>query len=445
MSQIFSSLDDLVVMGGQLAPMPPVASPLNPPAAPAQPVAPQQPSQQALAPVTNPASAPAIPATPAAPGAPAPAAPAEKVKKPRKPKAPAVVAPATVPDPALAFTPGHLSTVGAPGMAGPIVSAGVSTFQVQPSTFQPNTPAPAVQGQVDFAAVTNGALTAQAFVPAAPAAAYVGPLEDDGVSDADGEEVAEEIDDLFDVDPAGIDYAAVQEASAVGQAVNQPFALTGPAAPAVTKQVAQVATPAAAPIKPVNSSMPPMPSQAVADPADEVQALQLQRDRIAQEMAQSDALTGLRALRNKNEWDKQSIVEEAYHMMRWEPNRMFTLAPQRLCEYEMAIAANHAFVQSEEGRWKALYDHLGREFDRVMFIRRESQKGDTKTEKENNLIAVDITIRKFRNDYIVAKAMATYLEKMGEATAVVANGIKRSITFRVEEMKMSGQTTRHTP
>ena len=174
-----------------------------------------------------------------------------------------------------------------------------------------------------------------------------------------------------------------------------------------------------------------------------VTALHPPRGAIQQQIDAIDQDTGIIAYKSRDGYDEDNLVHQAIHAMRWEPHTLFSISPQRMCEYEVVLASAQAYVHTLENQWRARYEHLGRELDRVMSIRRESHKGATEAQKENNLLAADPALRKVRNDYIIANAVRTYLDGMGKSFVVLAQGIKRSIDQRAEEFRQSGRLNHH--
>lgn len=390
------------------------------------------------------------PGVPAAPGAPAEPPKQKRTRKPKAPPAPA--APVGQPDPNLTYQAGHVSSVGTANAGAPamtVSSPGQAPVPLAQVPASPPVVFPTVLPQVPMAPIvvppaptSQSGVTASAFQPPLDLAAAANgfpsvaqpvattQLPPPTVAGFEDEEGSVDDPDFFEGD------GVVSAPPTVPAPMAQVGAILGPPMPPVTGPVQpQVAVQApVAPAAPLQES----------NPADEMQALQLQQQAIQRAIFDLDQATGLQALKNPQQYNRGSAAEEAMHLMRFEPHQLSVLPPQRLVQLESALAANQAYMQSQENEARLAYEHLGRELDRIMFIRRESHKGDTKGAQENTLLANDPAVRQIRNQYLVAQAKKTYLEKMGDAYNTIVNGIKRATTLRMAELERSGGG-RHTP
>jgi hypothetical protein len=143
--------------------------------------------------------------------------------------------------------------------------------------------------------------------------------------------------------------------------------------------------------------------------------------------------TGIAILSNSKAAIPNSYVHEAIRRVSWEANNLPNLGPHELLNMEAAITAHQVYVQGEENYWTAQYNFLGRELERAMIAMRDNFTGGTKAEMENKLIANHPGIRDLRNKYLLAQALCTVLDKMGERFAQMEDGLKRTISFVVSE------------
>jgi hypothetical protein len=265
--------------------------------------------------------------------------------------------------------------------------------------------------------------TAVAPTPAVPgvqpAALHAAPPHDPDEDTDDGE------------DDFNADYLDPGEAGAWSQAL-QPVPPTTAPRPETPKPAADPISAAlvAANPGPTSVSTPTPVKLAGEDVLSSIQQIAQWIDQKVQEVRLN---TGIAILSNSKAAIPNSYVHEAIRRVSWEANNLPNLGPHELLNMEAAITAHQVYVQGEENYWTAQYNFLGRELERAMIAMRDNFTGGTKAEMENKLIANHPGIRDLRNKYLLAQALCTVLDKMGERFAQMEDGLKRTISFVVSE------------
>lgn len=344
----------------------------------------------------------------------------------------------TIPDPELELHPTHLSTVGGDGKS-PLAAQDVCW--VEPEHGSQGTTPPT-------AGPTSPSIT-------------TAPVAHDTNDPTDGGKLS-----FVEMLNKAASHAKPKSANSIPDSIEKAMeahllAESGDSAATVTTPVTGEAEPThqELPVTPASTTAPPSPPASVSpqskpagsyldvvlDARDEVQALHMLREATRQRIEQVDRETGIVAYRQRDTWDARNLVHESVHFARWEPQKLFTWPPDKLCQLEPVLAAAQATVQTTENWWKAEFDQLGEELDRIMFVKRERYPGATKTEKENNCLAQDREMRRLRTEYLIAKSIRTYLDGMGKSFEILAYSVKKTIDYRLEEQRMAARGARHTP
>lgn len=143
---------------------------------------------------------------------------------------------------------------------------------------------------------------------------------------------------------------------------------------------------------------------------------------------------GLALMTNPNAKDEGSLVHRAIYMAKWQPEQVIQLPPHDILAMATALSAHQAWVASMENEWKARYEILGPELERILWIKRDGYSGKTKTEQEIQAIKREPALRNMRKEYFIAKAMAKVLDGMGDRFAQLENALKRPADLRAMEM-----------
>jgi hypothetical protein len=144
---------------------------------------------------------------------------------------------------------------------------------------------------------------------------------------------------------------------------------------------------------------------------------------------------GILLLSEPTKVDKNSKAHEAIFLVRWHPQKILELPPHDILVLGAALSAHQVMVGSLEAEWKARYQLLKTELDRIVFLKRDSYETKTKAEAEELVIKNEPRVRDLRRQYLMAQYMSTALEGRGEAFAQMENALKRPADFRANEYR----------
>ena len=142
---------------------------------------------------------------------------------------------------------------------------------------------------------------------------------------------------------------------------------------------------------------------------------------------------GLVVLEDPKFCDPQNVVHVAIYNMRWNPMGLVRMSAQDLCVYESALSAHQVYVQAQQNEWRAKFEFLGKERERVLREVRGQFRGDTEKAKEDAAIAQNAAVGKLHYEFVEAQAMATFLTDMGDRFSQLEDGLKRLISLRHDE------------
>ena len=224
-------------------------------------------------------------------------------------------------------------------------------------------------------------------------------------------------------------------------------------APPVFAALTQSAVPAVVPPVPIAAPTPsapmPVPLQQQAYIPPPTQGGTADSDilwkEIEEEIMRLRYSTGVVVLDDPSKMDRNSVLHVAIWNMRHNPQGMILMSPRDLCVFESALSAHQVWVASVENWWTVRCEFLGPELSKILRMRRGNYKGDTEKAREDMLCANEPDVERMRRDFVKAKAIAKYMEGMGERFSKLEDGLKRPINQRQFEEQRSTIGARQNP
>jgi len=422
-------------------------APPAPNASPAPPVAPATPVVPTATPATRPASLSTPPPLPAPRSAPAttPAGGTPVALPPQPPQPPKPAAAAPTPPPAPPVPPAQPSPPAQPAAAitqpAPYTPSPVPSFS--PAAPQPGTLSATGGGLPDTTAVANPivspvvdrgqvaspmVLPGQGTPPSSPAPQPVTPPpHTQPITSAEPSDEAQPFDEDEEL-PDDIDGMDGDTPPAPISTLQHP---SHPLTPGPQYQPPQVLQP--------QYAEPPQQSACVPPPAAAVDSrgvfdlqtfIKLSYQQIENQMNMVIAELSMGVLDNPKLLDNRSNLSQILHTMRWEPQVVSSMTPQKLIEWEVVLSAVQVHVMAMEGKWRARHAFLSREASRVIRIREadlQNAKGSTVKDRENEVLTQFPDVREFWQQFQMAQAMDHFMRGAAERFAQLENGIKRAI------------------
>jgi hypothetical protein len=212
------------------------------------------------------------------------------------------------------------------------------------------------------------------------------------------------------------------------------------AQPMPPKPSPKPSAPATAP-QPQPQSAPPPQSVAPKPTSDNGDMAMWQQ--IQAEVTRMKHLLGICAIESPEKADKSNIVHEAIYFMRHNPQELVQKSPEQLNIYEAALSAHQVYVQTVENEWKMKFTYISRERDRALRARRGNYKGDTEKAREDAAIISDPSLKKIHFYFLMAQAISTLLDSLGERFAQLEDGLKRTISMRQDEMRRTAMQAKY--
>jgi hypothetical protein len=154
---------------------------------------------------------------------------------------------------------------------------------------------------------------------------------------------------------------------------------------------------------------------------------------IAAELTRLRNGMGLCVLFDPQTCDANNMLHMAIYTMRHNPAAILQMTSVQLSVYGAVLAAGQAYAHSLGMEWQARYVYLGKEIERLMRDHREAYKGDTVAAKEAEVLKHEPPMKKLRNEFLRAQAIATFLTDAGKHFAQLEDGLKRGTDGRARE------------
>lgn len=134
----------------------------------------------------------------------------------------------------------------------------------------------------------------------------------------------------------------------------------------------------------------------------------------------------------------EGVVYDAIYGMRWEPDGLLELGVATLCQYGAALSAHQAWVSGLENEWRARYQNTKREYERALRLGGEATGGKTKQDREEEALRANPDLARVRNQYVLASALHTLLDGIGQRFVQLEDGLKRVIGLAQMEYQRGG-------